>query len=90
MKSITDLKKRVRVKWRDAISHAEWLSPQEAIKFKPAINTTEGFLLIKNKDVVICYMSYNDTDIGDTTVIPHENVVDICELKIPKKYGSKK
>ena len=90
MKNTTDQKKRVRVKWRDAISHAEWLNPEEAINFKPAINTTEGFLLVKNKNVVICYMSYNDTDIGDTTVIPKENIVDICELKNIKKYGSKR
>ena len=66
--------KKVRVYWRDAISHAIWLDPDEAIKFVPAINVTEGYLLCKNKDSCIVFMSYNDTDIGDTTVIPTENI----------------
>ena len=67
-------RKRVKILWRDAISHAEWLSPSEAKLYKPAINTTEGFLLEKNKRSTIVYMSYNDTDIGDLTVIPTENI----------------
>ena len=33
-------------------------------------------------------MSYNDTDIGDTCVIPSENIVELCELKKYKKYVS--
>lgn len=76
MKSTTtkSQRKRVKILWRDAISHAEWLSPEDAKKFKPAVNTTEGYLLEKNKHAVIVYMSYNDTDIGDTTVIPTENI----------------
>lgn len=72
--TIKNQRKRVKILWRDAISHAEWLSPEDAKKFKPAINTTEGYLLEKNKYAVIVYMSYNDTDIGDTTVIPTENI----------------
>ena len=67
-------RKRVKILWRDAISHAEWLSPTDAKNYKPAINTTEGYLLEKNKHATIVYMSYNDTDIGDTTVIPTENI----------------
>src|SRR6056300_1761051 len=66
--------KKVKVIWRDAISYAIWLDPEEAIKFKPALNTTEGLLLVKNKDSCIVAMSYNDTDIGDLTVIPTENI----------------
>ena len=82
-------RKRVKITWRDAQSFAEWLDPIEAIKLKPAINYSEGYLLESNKDVVIVYMTYNDTDIGDTCVIPHENIINICELKNPKKYEIK-
>ena len=64
--------KKVRVTWRDAVSHSEWLDPNTAKTFKPYINVTEGFLLEKNKNATIIYMSYNDTDIGDTCVIPSE------------------
>ena len=53
------------------------------------INVSEGFLLEKNKNATIVYMSYNDTDIGDICVIPSENVVSLCELKTSKKYVSK-
>jgi serine protease inhibitor len=67
-------RKRVKILWRDAISHSEWLSPTEAKHYKPAINTTEGFLLEENEQSTIVYMSYNDTDIGDLTVIPTENI----------------
>ena len=84
-----EIRKRLRVKWRDAESHSEWLDPEAAKKYKPAINYTDGFLLVDNSDVIILYMSYNETDIGDTCVIPRENVVDICGLKISKKYVSK-
>ena len=75
MKNIAEKQKRLRVRvvWRDAVSHAEWLNPADAKKYKPYLNITEGF----------------DTDIGDTCVIPSENVVSICELKINKKYVSK-
>ena len=69
--------KKVQIYWRDAISHAEWLFPDDAKKFKPAINYTEGFLLEKNKDSTIVFMSCNDTDIGDTVVIPTENIKSI-------------
>jgi len=72
--TIKSQRKRVKILWRDAVSHAEWLSPEDAKKFKPAVNTTEGYLLEKNRYAVIVYMSYNDTDIGDTTVIPTENI----------------
>ena len=89
MKNTTETRKRLRVKWRDAESHSEWLDPETAKKYKPAINYTDGFLLVDNADVIILYMSYNETDIGDACVIPRENVVDICELKISKKYVSK-
>tara|TARA_R100000742_G_C4279020_1_gene102682 strand:+ start:2351 stop:2644 length:294 start_codon:yes stop_codon:yes gene_type:complete len=67
-------RKKVKILWRDAISHSEWLSPSEAKLYKPAINTTEGYLLEKNKESTIVYMSYNDTDVGDLTVIPTENI----------------
>ena len=73
--------KKVRVTWRDAVSHSEWLDPNTAKTFKPYINVTEGFFLEKNKNATIIYMSYNDTDIGDTCVIPSENIVELCELK---------
>ena len=91
MKNITEKQKRLRVRvvWCDAVSHAEWLNPEDAKKYKPYLNITEGFLLEKNKNATIIYMSYNDTDIGDTCVIPSENVVSICELKTNKKYVSK-
>ena len=46
-------RKKVKVLWRDAISHAEWCYPSEVKKYKPAINTTEGYLLIKNSEVNI-------------------------------------
>ena len=74
MKNTQTKRKRVKILWRDAISHAEWLSPTDAKDYKPAINTTEGYLLEKNKHATIVYMSYNDTDIGDTIVIPTENI----------------
>jgi len=80
---------RVRIIWRDAVSHSEWLNPEEAKKYNPYLNITEGFLLEKNKNSTIVYMSYNDTDIGDTCVIPSENVVSICELKTSEKCASK-
>jgi hypothetical protein len=66
--------KKVQIYWRDAQSYAEWLSPEEAKKYLPAINYTEGYLLEKNKNSTIVFMSCNDTDIGDTTVIPTENI----------------
>jgi mRNA-degrading endonuclease HigB of HigAB toxin-antitoxin module len=69
--------KKVQIYWRDAVSHAEWLSPEEAKKYLPAINYTEGYLLEKNKNSTIVFMSCNDTDIGDTTVIPTENIKQI-------------
>ena len=74
-------RKKVKVLWRDAISHAEWCYPSEVKKYKPAINTTEGYLLIKNSEVTIVYMSYNDTDIGDICVIPTENVKTITFVR---------
>ena len=58
-----------------------WEGRFTAKTFKPYINVTEGFLLEKNKNATIIYMSYNDTDIGDTCVIPSENIVELCELK---------
>ena len=74
-------RKKVKVLWRDAISHAEWCYPSEVKKYKPAINTTEGYLLIRNSEVTIVYMSYNDTDIGDICVIPTENVKTITFVR---------
>ena len=75
MKNTTEkTKKRVKVHWRDAQSFAEWLDPVESKNLKPAIIVSEGYLLEINKDVVILYMSYNDTDIGDTCVIPREEI----------------
>ena len=32
--------KKVRVTWRDAVSHSEWLDPNTAKTFKPYINVT--------------------------------------------------
>jgi len=89
MKSITEVRRRVKATWRDAQSFAEWLNPDDAKKYKPAINYSEGYVLTDNDDVLILYMTYNDTDIGDTCVIPKENVVNICELKNIKKSVSK-
>jgi len=63
--------------WRDAISYATWQDPEEVKKYKPAVNCTEGKLLVDNDDVIICFMSWNDTDIGDVCVIPKENVIKI-------------
>jgi hypothetical protein len=74
-------RRKVKVLWRDAISHAEWCYPSEVKKYKPAINTTEGYLLIRNSEVTIVYMSYNDTDIGDICVIPTENVKTITFVR---------
>ena len=74
-------RRKVKVLWRDAISHAEWCYPNEVKKYKPAINTTEGYLLIRNSEVTIVYMSYNDTDIGDICVIPTENVKTITFVR---------
>tara|TARA_A100001011_G_C14252795_1_gene818675 strand:+ start:1260 stop:1511 length:252 start_codon:yes stop_codon:yes gene_type:complete len=74
-------RKKVKVLWRDAISHAEWCYPSEVKKYKPAINTTEGYLLMRNSEVTIVYMSYNDTDIGDICVIPTENVKTITFVR---------
>ena len=65
------------------------LTPEDVKKYKPYLNVSEGFLLEKNKNATIVYMSYNDTDIGDICVIPSENVVSLCELKTSKKYVSK-
>lgn len=67
----------VRVLWRDAISYATWEDPELVKKYKPAINCTEGKLLIENDDVVITFATWNDTDIGDISVIPKENVKEI-------------
>ena len=92
MKNTTEKKKqlqKVKIVWRDAVSHAEWLNPEDVKKYKPYLNVSEGFLLEKNKNATIVYMSYNDTDIGDVCVIPSENVVSLCELKTSKKYVSK-
>ena len=89
MKSITEVRRRVKATWRDAQSFAEWLDPLEAKKLKPAINYSEGYVLKDDDDTLILYMTYNDTDIGDTCVIPKENIVNICELKFSKKSGSK-
>ena len=89
MKSITEVRRRVKATWRDAQSFAEWLDPLEAKKLKPAINYSEGYVLKDDDDTLILYMTYNDTDIGDTCVIPKENVVNICELKNIKKNVSK-
>ena len=46
MKNTTEKQKRLRVRvvWRDAVSHAEWLNPEDAKKYKPYLNITEGFL----------------------------------------------
>ncbi len=74
-------RRKVKVLWRDAISHAEWCYPSEVKKYKPAINTTEGYLLMRNSEVTIVYMSYNDTDIGDICVIPTENVKTITFVR---------
>tara|TARA_R100000995_G_scaffold16210_1_gene6373 strand:+ start:647 stop:919 length:273 start_codon:yes stop_codon:yes gene_type:complete len=89
MKSITEVRRRVKATWRDAQSFAEWLDPLEAKKLKPAINYSEGYVLKDDDDTLILYMTYNDTDIGDTCVIPKENIVNICELKNSKKSVSK-
>ena len=56
MKNTMETRKRLRVKWRDAESHSEWLDPETAKKYKPAINYTDGFLLVDNSDVIILYM----------------------------------
>ena len=68
---------KVTVLWRDAVSYATWQDPEEVKKYKPAINCTEGKLFVENDDVIICFMTWNDTDIGDVCVIPKENVVKI-------------
>ena len=39
MKNTMETRKRLRVKWRDAESHSEWLDPEAAKKYKPAIFT---------------------------------------------------
>lgn len=67
----------VIVIWRDAVSHASWLDPEEAKNYKPAINRTKGKLLSEDEDCVRVFMSWNETDIGDLTIIPRENVVKI-------------
>ena len=53
MKSITEVRRRVKATWRDAQSFAEWLNPDDAKKYKPAINYSEGYVLIDNDDVDI-------------------------------------
>ena len=68
---------KVKVLWRDAVSHATWQDPEEVKKYKPAVNCTEGKVLVDNDDVIICFMTWNDTDIGDVCVIPKENVIEI-------------
>ena len=51
MKSITEVRKRVKATWRDAQSFAEWLDPIEGKKLKPAINYSEGYVLKDDDDV---------------------------------------
>ena len=46
-------RQKVKIVWRDAVSHADWLNPEDVKKYKPYLKVSEGFLLEKNKNATI-------------------------------------
>lgn len=66
---------RYEVWWEDTTSHSEWQQITEAKKDKPVICFTEGYLLHKNRDAYIFFMSIcSAEEIGDQIVIPSKNI----------------
>ena len=81
MKNTTEKKKqfqKVKIVWRDAVSHADWLNPEDVKKYKPYINVSEGFLLEKNKNATIVL---DDSD--------YYKVKYICKKLIQNNYLQK-
>lgn len=74
--------------WKDIVSDATWVSYEEAIKCKPAICISTGWILKKTKDVCIIASDLNFDeageiqDVSNVTTIPIQNIIKIKDIKI--------
>lgn len=74
--------------WKDINSDASWQTFEAAKKSKPTICVSTGWLLRKDKDVVIICSDFNYDedgkidDVGNVTTIPTCNILSMRDIKI--------
>lgn len=73
--SVGDL---VKVTWVDIQSDSSWTDNET---LEPAVCTSYGIFNGYKKGNLYLYASFNDTDIGDRSVIPESLIKDIVTIK---------
>lgn len=74
--------------WKDIISDSTWIPLDEAVKSKPAVCISTGWILKKTKDVCIIAADINFDDdnniqdVSNVTTIPMQNVIKMKDIKI--------
>ena len=73
--------KRVKVTWKDACSHDEWVNIEDVDQKTPTINTT-GWLIIENDDCLVVALSYDrdNEKVSQTITIPRGMVVSCIDI----------
>tara|TARA_R110002096_G_C14171784_1_gene686005 strand:+ start:213 stop:524 length:312 start_codon:yes stop_codon:yes gene_type:complete len=66
--------------WEDHASACEWKSIKDAVKDKPEICFTEGYLLKKDKDCIIFVMSFSGDEIGEEMIISNKNILALRKI----------